>query len=68
MSIGFQEVLIIVLVILFLFGAKKIPELARSLGSAASEFKKAKNTIKKEAESLAEEAINSAEKENKNEQ
>ena len=43
MSMGWPEVLLIMAVVLLLFGASKLPELARSLGKAASEFKKAKN-------------------------
>ena len=42
------EVLIIFIVALMLFGAKKIPELARSLGKGMNEFKKAADDIKKE--------------------
>jgi sec-independent protein translocase protein TatA len=38
--IGFQEILIIVVIILVLFGARKIPELARSMGRGITEFKK----------------------------
>ena len=37
---GGQELLIILFVILLLFGAKKLPELSRSLGKSLSEFKK----------------------------
>jgi sec-independent protein translocase protein TatA len=37
---GIWQIVIIVLVIAVLFGAKKIPELARSLGKAKGEFKK----------------------------
>lgn len=37
---GGQEVLLVFLVILLLFGAKKLPELSRSLGKSLSEFKK----------------------------
>ncbi len=37
---GGQEVLLIFLVVLLLFGAKKLPELSRSLGKSLSEFKK----------------------------
>ena len=40
-GLGFQELLIIFLIIALLFGAKKIPELARGLGQAMKEFKKA---------------------------
>lgn len=39
-SVGFQEVLIILLVILFLFGAKRIPELMKSIGKGIREMKK----------------------------
>ena len=37
---GLWQVIIVVLIIAVLFGAKKIPELARSLGKAKGEFKK----------------------------
>lgn len=37
---GLWQILIVVLIIAVLFGAKKIPELARSLGKAKGEFKK----------------------------
>ena len=55
MSIGVQEITLILIVILLLFGAKRIPELARAFGRATYEFKKAKETIKKEAEELTDE-------------
>ena len=37
--LGFREILIILVIILVLFGAKRIPELARSLGRGITEFK-----------------------------
>jgi|DewCreStandDraft_4_1066084.scaffolds.fasta_scaffold00054_60 sec-independent protein translocase protein TatA len=40
-TVGWSEILIIVLIVLILFGAKKIPELMRGLGSGIKEFKKA---------------------------
>jgi sec-independent protein translocase protein TatA len=40
MGLGVQELLLIFLAIVFLFGAKKIPEIARGLGKGMSEFKK----------------------------
>ncbi|MBN2201539.1 twin-arginine translocase TatA/TatE family subunit [bacterium] len=44
-SLGVPELLIILLVVLLLFGSKKIPELARGLGKGIREFKDAtKNT------------------------
>ena len=39
-GIGAQEILLILLVLLLLFGAKRIPEIARGLGKSVSEFKK----------------------------
>jgi sec-independent protein translocase protein TatA len=38
--IGFQEILIIVVILVILFGARKIPDLARSLGRGITEFKR----------------------------
>ncbi|NOZ45656.1 MAG: twin-arginine translocase TatA/TatE family subunit [Chlorobi bacterium] len=43
-----QEIFVILIVVLLLFGAKKIPEVARGLGKGLNEFKKATNDIKKE--------------------
>ncbi len=40
MNLGIWEILIILLLILLLFGAKKLPELARGIGQSAREFKK----------------------------
>ena len=40
MGIGFRELLIILVIALVLFGAKKLPELARSVGKSTNEFKK----------------------------
>ena len=39
-NLGWPELLIILLVIVVLFGARKLPDLARSLGKSLSEFKK----------------------------
>ena len=44
-NIGSGEILIIVLVLFFLFGGKKLPELAWGLGESGKEFKKAKKEI-----------------------
>lgn len=52
MSIGIQEITLILIVILLLFGGKRIPELARAFGRASFEFKKAKEAIKKEADEI----------------
>jgi sec-independent protein translocase protein TatA len=41
--IGFSEIVIILVIILLLFGAKKIPELMRGLGRGVKEFKEGKD-------------------------
>ena len=40
MNFGMTEILIILAIILLLFGAKRIPDLAKSLGSSVKSFKK----------------------------
>ncbi len=45
-SIGFPEIVMIMLVILMLFGPKKLPEIAKLLGSTIREFKKTVNDAK----------------------
>jgi sec-independent protein translocase protein TatA len=47
-SLGGQEIIIIALVILLLFGGKKIPELMRGLGKGVSQFKKGMKDIEEE--------------------
>jgi len=41
MNIGIPEILLILLLIVLLFGAKKLPDLARGMGEALKEFRKA---------------------------
>ncbi len=48
-SIGFSEILLIFLVILLLFGAKKLPEVARGMGQALREFRKAAKEVEEVA-------------------
>jgi sec-independent protein translocase protein TatA len=43
--IGGQELLIILVIVILLFGAKKIPELAKGLGIGIKEFKKASKDV-----------------------
>lgn len=40
-QLGFQEILVILLIVVLLFGGKKIPELMRGLGKGVKEFKDA---------------------------
>ena len=42
-NLGGPDLIIVLLIILVLFGAKKLPELARGMGSAIKEFQKAKD-------------------------
>lgn len=48
--IGAQEIILILIVVLVLFGGKKIPELMRGLGRGMNEFKKAKEGVYDEAD------------------
>jgi len=52
---GGWELVIIVLVVILLFGAKKIPELAKGLGKGIREFKDATKEIKDEIDESAKE-------------
>jgi sec-independent protein translocase protein TatA len=61
MSLGFTEILLIIGVVLLLFGAKKIPDLARALGRASYEFKKAKSALEEESKELIASAEKNAE-------
>jgi sec-independent protein translocase protein TatA len=54
-GLGGQELILILLIILLLFGAKKLPELARGLGKGMKEFKKAQNEIEDEFNSMTDE-------------
>ena len=46
--LGPPEILIILGILLFLFGAKKLPELARGMGRSLGEFKKGKEEFEEE--------------------
>ncbi len=56
MALGAIEWVVIILIVLLLFGAKKIPELARGIGQGINEFRKASSEIRKEIEKGAEDA------------
>ena len=47
-GLGTQELVIILVIVLILFGANRLPDLARSLGSSVKEFKKGVNEVKAE--------------------
>jgi sec-independent protein translocase protein TatA len=49
-NLGFQEILLIAVVVLVLFGGRKIPEFMRGLGKGIREFNDAKSNVKKELE------------------
>ena len=51
---GGPEMLIILLVLVLLFGANKIPKLARSTGQAMGEFKKGREQVEEELEEMQE--------------
>ena len=47
-GVGGAEILLVLLVVLVLFGSKRIPDLARTLGKASREVKKAVNQVRDE--------------------
>ena len=60
--LGGQELLVIFLIILLLFGANKLPELARSLGQAKREFKRGIEEGEEEEEKKKKEEVKVEEK------
>ena len=59
MSLGPWEIVIIILVIILIFGGKKIPELANGLGKGLKEFRKTTNEIKDEVNTVTKEVKSS---------
>ncbi len=53
--IGGQEILIILVIVLVLFGGRKIPELMRGLGKGVKEYKNAVNGVEDEVRQATEE-------------
>ena len=47
-GLGYQELLLILVIVLILFGAQRLPDLARSLGSSVKEFKKGVTELNKD--------------------
>ena len=52
--LGGQEILILAIIIIVLFGARKIPKLARSIGQASGELKKGRLESEKELKAATE--------------
>ena len=51
-GLGYGEIVVLLLLVVLLFGSKKLPELARALGKSLGEFKKAQREIEKELTSI----------------
>jgi TatA/E family protein of Tat protein translocase len=67
-GIGTTELIIIMFIILLIFGAKKLPELAQGLGKGIREFKKASNDIQEELSmNKPDEPVRSSEQDTKSE-
>ena len=59
---GMWEIVLILLVILLLFGGKKIPELMKGLGKGVKSFKQGMNEVEKEIKELDEDGYKKDEK------
>jgi sec-independent protein translocase protein TatA len=57
---GFEWVFIVLIIVVLIFGAKKIPDLARGLGKATTEFEKAKIEAKRELGEIKKSGISSS--------
>tara|TARA_Y100000758_G_scaffold14091_1_gene10155 strand:- start:539 stop:712 length:174 start_codon:yes stop_codon:yes gene_type:complete len=55
MSFGPWEIFIVLLIVLLLFGGKKLPEIAKGLGKGIQEFKKASKEVTDEINKTTEE-------------
>lgn len=53
-NLGASEIIIIALIVLLLFGGKKIPELMKGLGKGVRSFKEGMNNIEKEIDNASE--------------
>ena len=53
-NLGAGEIMVIALIVLLLFGGKKIPELMRGIGKGVRSFKEGVNNIEKDIENCAE--------------
>ncbi len=57
--LGTNEIIIILVIVLLLFGGRKIPELMRGLGKGVREFNDAKTSVKREIEESSNDIKNS---------
>ena len=57
--LGTNEIVVILVIVLLLFGGRKIPELMRGLGKGVREFNDAKSNVKKEIEESSNDVKNS---------
>jgi sec-independent protein translocase protein TatA len=53
MDLGFREILLILIIILIIFGAKRIPEVMKAMGQGVKEFKKAAKGISEDEDTTA---------------
>lgn len=67
-GIGFQEVLLIALVVLLFFGGKKIPELMKGLGKGVRSFKEGMNEVEEIKDEIKPESKPEKKEESKEEQ
>ena len=67
-GIGFQEVLLIALVVLLFFGGKKIPELMKGLGKGVRSFKEGMNEVEEIKDETKAESRSEKKEESKEEQ
>ena len=51
-AFGFNEILVVLALVILLFGGRKIPELMRGVGRGIREFDDAKKTVKKEVDEV----------------
>ena len=63
MNLAGPDLIVILLIILVLFGAKKLPELARGMGQAVKEFQKAKDEFSDELHKAGKPEIETAKSE-----
>ena len=59
-NLGGPDLFIILLIVLVLFGAKKLPDLARSLGQSMNEFRKAREDIDRELHNAGAQPVSGA--------